>query len=138
MARYRGRLRHAEEHANGIIEQLENARDAGRIKLTRMVVQRYLRSHDARIVAAREAYKIGRPHPAGEFAQLAEKTSALSGTVEPVKVFSKPKGTAGHRRVILSFEVENRVDGFWRNWIIHQLQEVKVPVIFSSKPPARL
>jgi len=96
-------------HLRKLHRKLKAASVAEKTSATRQRARQCLTAHDSKLVATITAYrKLGRPRVPTEILAIAEKICPWKGTAEPVKVFSIPKGTAGNRRMILKFGIENR------------------------------
>jgi reverse transcriptase-like protein len=96
-------------HLAGMYRRLGSASSAGKVKLTRHYARQLLTSHDAKLAATKAAYKKkGRPRVPEEMKAVAEGICPWKGSAEPVKLYSVPKGSAGRRRLIMDFGIENR------------------------------
>ena len=102
-------LEFTKAHLGGICRKLASASLAGKVNRTRHFARLILTSYDAKVAATKAAYKSkGRPRVPEEMKGVAEKICPWKGSSEPVKVYSVPKGSSGHHRIIMDFAVENR------------------------------
>jgi hypothetical protein len=93
-----------------LLSELAVANAAGKKKLVRQITRRYIASYNAKLIASKVAFrKAGRPAVPSDVIAVAEKVCPWTGTDEPVKVFSIPKGSSGDRRITMKFGIQNRV-----------------------------
>lgn len=78
------------------------------LKLIRHLTGQYLKSHDAKLVAAEEALqKLGLPSSKVDIKAVAAKLLPWQGSPEPVRLFMKKKGN-GDLRPTMNFGLEHR------------------------------
>jgi hypothetical protein len=95
-----------------MLEQIRVAHQAGKRRRADYLTQQYLRSRDAKDVAAAQAWRKLKPHRrpnANQLPAIAERLNAWDGTTEPVILSFKEKASKpGHFRPLLDFGIENR------------------------------
>jgi hypothetical protein len=92
-----------------MLAAITKAHAEGKTKLVRHLVGQYLKSHDAKLVAAKEALqKLRLPVSKIEIEAVASRLLPWEGSPEPVRLFLQKKGETGNYRSIMSFGVENR------------------------------
>jgi hypothetical protein len=96
------------QHQEKMLVGIALANSAGKSKLVRHLIGQYLKSYDAKLVAAKEAFrKMGRPAPKAHIEAVAAKLLPWQGSSEPARLFMKKKGN-GELRPIMNFGLENR------------------------------
>jgi hypothetical protein len=99
----------AVQHQEKMLAAIALANSAGKGKLVKHLVSRYLNSHHAQLVATRQAFrKKGRPAPKAHIDAMATKLLPYRGSSEPARLFLQKKGATGNYRHILEFGLERR------------------------------
>jgi hypothetical protein len=102
----------AEQHVLRFLKRIRTAHEVGDRRKANHLIQEYLRSRDAKLIAVRDAWKRLKPHrrPAAELIpSIASGLDAWRGTNEPVIFWPRAKTSNPQEfRIILDFGIENR------------------------------
>ena len=90
-------------HSTDMLASIAKANAEGKTNRVRHLIGRHLKSYDAKLVAAKEAFrKMGRPAPKAHIEAVAAKLLPWQGSSEPARLFMKKKGN-GDLRPIMNF-----------------------------------
>jgi hypothetical protein len=95
-------------HNTDMLAAIAKANAEGKTKRVRHLIGRHLKSYDAKLVAAKEAFrKMGQPASKAHIEAVAAKLLPWQGSSEPARLFMKKKGN-GDLRPTMNFGLENR------------------------------